>query len=71
MPVFKCYICKNPNWHKNYRKTPDQEESAKIYKCNMCYNKIKVTLYCITTRKAAKGIKNINNAVDGEGLAYN
>ena len=27
-----------------------------FYKCNMCNNTIKITFYCITTRKAAKGI---------------
>ena len=35
----------------------------------MCNNTIKITLYCITTRKDARGIKNINNAVDGQWLA--
>ena len=39
------------------------------YKCNICNNTIKITLYCITTRK--KEIKNINNAVDGPRLANN
>ena len=29
-----------------------------FYKGNMFKNAIKITLYCITTRKAAKGIKN-------------
>ena len=42
-----------------------------FYKCSMCNNTIKITLYCITTRKAAKRIKNIINAVDGQGLANN
>ena len=42
-----------------------------FYKCNMCNNTIKISLYCITTRKAAKGINNIINAVDGHGLAKN
>ena len=42
-----------------------------FYKCNMCNNTIKITLYCITTRKSAKVIKNIVNAVDGQGLANN
>ena len=41
-------------------------------KCSICNNTIKITLYCITTRKATSGIKrNINNAVDGQGLANN
>ena len=35
----------------------------------MCKNTIKITLYCINTRKAAKGIKNILNAVDGQGVS--
>ena len=52
--VFRCYICKNPNWHKNGRETQDQEESANIYKCNMLNNTIKITLYCIPKRKVAK-----------------
>ena len=42
-----------------------------FYNCNMCNNTIKITLYCITTRKAAKVIKKIVNAVDGPGLANN
>ena len=42
-----------------------------FYKCNMCNNTIKITLYCITRRKAAKGIKNIIIAVHGQGLANN
>ena len=37
----------------------------------MWNNTIKIILYCTTTRKFAKGIKNINNAVHGQGLAYN
>ena len=32
MPVFKCYIFKNPSWHKNGRETQDEEESANILK---------------------------------------
>ena len=42
-----------------------------FYKCNMCNNTIKMNLYCITTRKSAKGMKNTFNAVDGQGLANN
>ena len=41
------------------------------YKCNMCNNAFMITLYCITIRKAATGIKNIFNAVDGQGLVNN
>ena len=37
-----------------------------FYKCKMCNNTIK-----ITTRKAAKGIKNMINAVDVQGVANN
>ena len=37
----------------------------------MCNNTIKITLYWKTTRKATKEIKNLNNAVDGQGLANN
>ena len=40
-------------------------------KWNMCNNTIKITLNCITTRKATKGINIIIDAVDGQGLANN
>ena len=50
-------------------KTRKNQET--FYKCNMCNNTTKITLYCITTRKAIKGIKNIITAVDGQGLANN
>ena len=30
-----------------------------FYKCNICNNIIKIALYCITKRKAGKGIKNL------------
>ena len=52
------------------KETQDQEESANIT-CNMCNNTIKITLYCITIRKAAKGIESIINAVDVQGVANN
>ena len=42
-----------------------------FYKCNMYNNTIKITLYSITTRKAAKGINNIINAADAQGLVDN
>ena len=42
--------------HKN------RKNQSTFYKCSKCNNTIKITLYCKTTRKAAKGIKNINNA---------
>ena len=64
-------FAKNPNWHKNGRETQTRKNQQTFYKCNMCNNTIKITLYCITTRNAAKGIKNIINAVDGQGLANN
>ena len=35
-----------------------------FYDCNMYNNIIKITLYCIPTRKASKGIKNVIDAVD-------
>ena len=35
-----------------------------FYNCNMYNNTIKITLYCIPTRKASKGIKNVIDAVD-------
>ena len=40
-----------------------------FYKCNMCNNTMKITLYCKPTRKAETIIKNIINVVDGQGLA--
>ena len=69
MRVWKYYISKNPKWHKNGRERQDQEEVENIHKCTMCNNTIKITLFCITTRKAAKGINNIINAVDWLGIA--
>ena len=42
-----------------------------FYKLNMCNNIIKITLYCITTRKSAKVITNIVKALDRQGLASN
>ena len=33
MPVFKCYICKNPNWHKTGREHRNNKQI--FYKCNM------------------------------------
>ena len=67
MPLFKGY--KNPNWHKNCRKKKTRKNQQTFYKCNMCNNTIKITFYCITTtKKNAKGIKNIINVVDGLGL---
>ena len=71
MPVFKCYICKNCDWHKNGREQKTRKNQQLFYKCKMCNNTIKITLYCITTRKAAKNIDNIINVVDGQGLANN
>ena len=81
LKIIRIFVCKcqylsvtfakNPNGHKHGRETQDQEDSANIYNCNMYNNTIKITLYCITTRKAAKGISNIVNAVDGQGLATN
>ena len=56
---------------KMVEKHKTRENQQTIYNCNMCNSTIKITLYFITTRKAAKGIKNIINAVDGQGLANN
>ena len=47
-----------------------EKNQQKFYKCNMCNKTIKITLYCITTLKAAKGIKNIVNAVDISWLTF-
>ena len=56
---------------KMVEKHTTRKDQQTCYKCNMCNNIIKITLNRITTRKAAKGIKNIINAVDGQGLANN
>ena len=42
-----------------------------LYNCNKCNITIKITLYCILTRKDTKVIKNIFNAVYGQGLDNN
>ena len=43
-----------------------------FHNCNMRNNKIKVTVYCIITRKeTAKGTKNLIDAVDGKGIGNN
>ena len=47
------------------------KNQQKFNKFNMCNHKTKITLYCITTRNITKGIKNMINAVDGQGLANN
>ena len=51
--------------HKN------RKNQQTFYKRTMCNNAIMITLYCITTRKAAKEKRDIVNAVDGQGLANN
>ena len=56
---------------KMVEKHNTRKNKQTFYKCNMCNNTIKITVYCITTRKAAKRIKNIINVVDGQGLANN
>ena len=71
MPVFKCYIYKNPNWHRNGREHKTRKNQQIFYKCDICNVTIKISLYCITTRKAAKRIKDIFNVVDGQGLTNN
>ena len=40
-----------------------------FYKFNKCKNTINITFYSIATRQATKEIKNIINAVEGQGLA--
>ena len=71
MPVFKCYICKNPYWHKIVEKHKTKKNQQTFYKCYMCNITMKITLYYITSRKAAKEIKKIIHGVDGQGLAKN
>ena len=56
---------------KMVEKHKTRKNQQTFYKWNMCNNTIKITSYCITTRKYAKVIKNIVNAVDGKGLANN
>ena len=55
---------------KMVEKHKTKKNQQTFYKCNMCNNTIKITLYCIPTRKATKGIKNIINAVDGQRAIY-
>ena len=71
MQVFMCDICKNPNCHRNGKEHKTRKDQQIFYKCNICNNTINITLYCITTRKAAKKINNVINVVDGQGLANN
>ena len=54
---------------KMVEKHKTRKKQKTFYKCNMCNNTIKITLYCISTREAAKEINNMINAVDGQGLA--
>ena len=56
---------------KIVEKYKTRKNQQAVYKCNMCNNTIKITLYCITIRKAAKGIENMINAVDLKGVANN
>ena len=56
---------------KMIEKHKTRENQQTFFKFTMCNNKIKIPLYCITTRKVAEEIKNIINAVDGEGFAIN
>ena len=56
---------------KMVEKHKNRKNQQTFYKCNMCNNAIMITLYCITTRKAAKETRDIINAVDGQGLANN
>ena len=72
IPVFRSYIGKNPKWYKKMvEKHKTRKNQLTFYKCNMCNNTIKTTLYSITTSKAAKGINKMINAVDGQGLVNN
>ena len=54
MLVFKCYICKNPNWHKKEEEHKTKKNQQTFYQCNMCNNTIKITLYCKKSRKKDK-----------------
>ena len=56
---------------KMVKKHKTRKNQQTFYNFNMYNNTIKITLYCITIRKATKGIKNIINAVDGQGITNN
>ena len=56
---------------KKIEKNKTRKNQQTFKKCHMCNNTIKITLYCIITRKSAKGIKNITNSVDGQGPGKN
>ena len=56
---------------KMVAKHKTRKNQLTFYKCNTCNNTINIILYCINTREAAKGIKNIIIAVNGQGLPNN
>ena len=45
------------NWHKMVEKHNTKKNQQTSYMCNMWNNTVKMTLYCITTRKATEEIK--------------
>ena len=49
---------------KMVEKHKTRKNQQTFYKFNMCNYTIKITLYCITTRKASKGINKIINTID-------
>ena len=71
MPELRCHICKILIGIKMVEKHKIRKNQQTFYKFNMCNNTIKITLYCITTGKSTKGIKNIINVVDEQELANN
>ena len=71
--IFSCQylsvtFAKILNGIKMVEKHKTRKNQQTFYKI---HNTIKITLYCITKRKSANGIKNIINAIDGKGLANN
>ena len=54
-PVFKCYICKSPNWHKNGTKKHNMSNDKKtLDKCNMFNNSISITFLLHKYKKVCK-----------------
>ena len=74
LKITRIFVCKCQYLSVTFAKIPigirmvekhkTRKDQQTFYKCNMCNNTIKITLYCITKRKTAKGKKNIINAVD-------
>ena len=66
IPIFKCYICKNPIGRNMVEKQKMSKNQKTFYKCNMCNNTIKITFLLHNYKKS-----RLINAVDGQGMANN